>query len=148
MHHAILLAAALAAPAAAQRSAVEYFAATVRPDSTPRPFSDAVRVGDVLYLSGQIGARADGTLPDGIEAQAKQMMDNIAASLARRSLGWGDVFQCLVMLDDMADWPAFNRVYAPYFPADKLPARSAFGADGLALGAKVEMECRAFMPAR
>lgn len=115
---------------------------------SPRPFSEAVQVGDILYLSGQIGIRDDGTLPDGTEAQSRQMMDNIGATLKKRGLGWNDVFQCLVMLDDMADWPAFNRIYVPYFTPGKLPARSAFGTDGLALGAKVEMECKAYAGAR
>ena len=133
----------LAEPVLAQRSSVEYLAAPPRGD-TPRPFSEAVRVGDILYLSGQIGIRPDGTLPEGMEAQARQMMENIGATLTKQKLGWGDVFQCLVMLEDMADWPTFNQVYVPYFPAGKLPARSAFGADGLALGAKVEMECKAY----
>lgn len=138
-----LIGLAVAAPGAAQAPAVTYIPAPARGD-TPRPFSEAVRVGDILYLSGQIGIRPDGTLPEGMAAQARQMMDNVGATLARQKLGWGDVFQCLVMLEDMADWPAFNSVYVPYFPADKLPARSAFGADGLALGAKVEMECKAY----
>lgn len=124
-----------------------YFPAPARGDS-PRPFSEAVQVGDVLYLSGQIGLRDDGTLAKGIEAQSRQMMSNIGATLKKRGLGWGDVFHCLVMLDDMADWPPFNSVYVPYFPAGKLPARSALGADGLALGAKVEMECKAYMGGR
>lgn len=121
-----------------------YFPAPARGD-TPRPFSEAVQVENVLYLSGQIGIRDDGSLPEGIEAQSRQMMDNIGRTLKQRGLGWGDVFQCLVMLDDMADWPAFNRVYVPYFTPGKLPARSAFGADGLALSAKVEMECKAYV---
>lgn len=124
-------------------AAPTYFPAPTRGDM-PRPFSEAVQVGDILYLSGQIGIRDDGALPDGIEAQSRQMMDNIGATLKKRGLGWDDVFQCLVMLEDMADWPAFNRVYVPYFTPGKLPARSAFGADGLALGAKVEMECKAY----
>lgn len=141
---ATLLALTLAGTASA-RPPVEHFAAPARGD-TPRPFSEAVRVGDILYLSGQIGLRADGTLPETFEGQARQMMENIGATLTRAGLGWGNVFQCLVMLEDMADWPAFNAVYVPYFPAGKLPARSAFGADGLALGAKIEMECRAFAP--
>lgn len=140
---ALLIPLALATPAPAQRPAVEHIPAPARGD-TPRPFSEAVRAGDILYLSGQIGVRPDGTLPDGMEAQARQMMDNIGATLAKQRLGWGDVIQCLVMLEDMADWPAFNQVYVPYFPAGKLPARSAFGADGLALGARVEMECKAY----
>ena len=124
-----------------------YFPAPARGDS-PRPFSEAVQVGDVLYLSGQIGIRDDGTLPDGIGAQSRQMMSNIGATLKKRGIGWGDVFHCIVMLDDMADWPAFNSVYVPYFPAGKLPARSALGADGLALSARVEMECKAYIGSR
>ncbi|MBS0502405.1 MAG: RidA family protein [Proteobacteria bacterium] len=120
---------------------VQYFPV---PGNTERPFSEAVRVGDTLYLSGQLGIRADGALPDGFEAQAKQMMENIGATLARQRLGWGDVFHCTVMLDDMADWPAFNAIYVPYFPKGRLPARSALGADGLALGARIEMECQAY----
>ena len=105
------------------------------------PFSDAVRVGDTLYLSGEIGRRADGTLPPGIDAQARQTMDNIGAKLKAQRLGWGDVVKCTVMLDNMADWPAFNKIYVTYFTEGKFPARSAFGADRLALGALVEVEC-------
>ena len=126
--------------ASAAAAPAEYFPV---PDRSDRPFSEAVRVGDILFLSGQLGTKADGTLPDGFEAQAKQMMDNIGATLGRQRLGWGDVFHCTVMLDDMADWPAFNKIYVPYFPKGRLPARSALGADGLALGAKIEMECQA-----
>src|SRR5436190_23115818 len=108
------------------------------------PFSEAVRVGDMLYLSGQIGIASDGKLPAGIEAQARQAMDNIGEVLKRQGLGFGDIVKCTVMLDNMADWPAFNQVYVTYFPDGKYPARSAFGADGLALGALVEVECIAY----
>ncbi|HEU4958129.1 MAG TPA: RidA family protein [Sphingomicrobium sp.] len=112
------------------------------------PFSEAVRVGDMLYLSGQIGNKPDGKLPAGIEAQARQTMDNIGAVLKRSNLGFGDVVKCTVMLDNMADWPAFNNVYVTYFPDGKFPARSAFGADGLALGALLEVECWAYVSKR
>ena len=71
-------------------------------------------------------------------------MDNIGAVLKRPDLGFGDVVKCTVMLDNMADWPAFNKVYVTYFPDGKFPARSAFGADGLALGALLEVECWAY----
>ena len=98
----------------------------------------------MLYLSGQLGNKPDGTLPQGIEAQARQTMDNIGAVLKRSNLDFGDVVKCTVMLDNMADWPAFNRVYVTYFPDGKFPARSAFGADGLALGALLEVECWAY----
>lgn len=112
------------------------------------PFSAAVQVGDVLYLSGQIGALADGSLPDGIEAQARQAMANLGAVLAEAGLGFGDVFHCLVMLADMDEWQAFNRVYLEHFDPERLPARSAFAAAGLALGARVEIECKAYAGGR
>ena len=108
------------------------------------PFSSAVRVGDLLLLSGQLGIGADGKLPAGMEAQARQTMENIGAVLKGQGLGFGDLVKCTVMLDDMADWPAFNKVYVTYFPDGKYPARSAFGADGLALGALLEVECIAY----
>jgi reactive intermediate/imine deaminase len=108
------------------------------------PFSEAVRVGDVVFLSGQIGIRP-GTrelAPGGIAAEAKQTMENIRATLSGIGLGMGDLVKCTVMLDDMAEWGAFNEVYATFFDG-RYPARSAFGADGLAMGAKVEVECLA-----
>jgi len=147
----LLLGACVRAPSDA-RPAVEHFpvegptAAAARAGGFRLPFSAAVRVGDVLYLSGQIGTRADGSLAEGIEAQARQTMDNIGAVLGQAGLGWRDVFRCLVMLDDMAQWQAFNRVYVTYFDPASLPARSALGADGLALGALVEVECQAYAP--
>ena len=120
----------------------EYFAAPTL-NGRPAPFSTAVRVGDVLYLSGQIGIGPDGKLPDTFEGQARQTMENIGGVLKARGLGFGDVFKCTVMIADMKNWPAFNAVYVPYFPAGRLPARSAFGANGLALGAQLEVECMA-----
>ena len=118
---------------------VQYF-----PADPGAPFSTATRVGDVVYLSGQIGIGPDGKLPDGFDAQAKQTMENVGAALKRVGLGWGDVFKCTVMIADMKNWPAFNAIYVPYFPAGKLPARSAFGANGLARGAALELECWAY----
>ena len=111
------------------------------------PFASAVRVGDMLYLSGQIGNRPDGTLPEGIEAQSRQVMDNIGAVLKSAGLGFGDVVKCTVMIDDIKQWGDFNKVYVTYFPDGKFPARSAFGADGLAMGALIEVECWAHAPA-
>jgi 2-iminobutanoate/2-iminopropanoate deaminase len=110
----------------------------------PLPFSEAVRVGDILYLSGQLGRGPDGKLPEGIEAQTKQTLDNIGATLKSAGLGYGDVFHCTAMLADMKLWGEFNKVYVTYFPEGKRPARSAFGTSGLALGALVELECQAY----
>jgi 2-iminobutanoate/2-iminopropanoate deaminase len=108
------------------------------------PFSSAVRAGDTVYLSGALGITPDGKLADGMEAQARLAMDNLGAALKSAGLGWGDVAKCTVMLDNMADWPAFNKVYVTYFPDGIFPARSAFGAVGLALGALLEVECVAY----
>lgn len=146
MRALITIAALLAsAPAAAQRGRppVEHYGAP-QLGGQPLPFSNAVRVGDVLYLSGQIGIGPNGRLPDGIEAQSRQTMENIGAILRSAGRGWDDVFHCTAMLDNMADWPAFNRVYVTYFRPGRLPARSALGADGLALGALIEVECQAY----
>jgi 2-iminobutanoate/2-iminopropanoate deaminase len=107
------------------------------------PFSAAVRVGDVLYLSGQIGTLADGTLPAAFDEQARQTMSNIGAVLQQAGLGFDDVFKCTVMLSDMSRWEDFNKIYVTYFKADRLPARSAIGASGLARGALLEVECLA-----
>ncbi len=110
------------------------------------PFSDAVRVGDTFYLSGALG-NIPGKMqlvPGGMEAEARQMFQNIARTLEQNGLSFDDVFKCLVMLADMSEWPAFNKVYVEYFKADRLPARSAFGAHALALGARVEMEVTAY----
>ncbi|GAA2874586.1 reactive intermediate/imine deaminase [Aminobacter niigataensis] len=114
------------------------------------PFSQAVRVGDVLYLSGALGNRP-GTLelvPGGMEAEARQTMENIKAVLEENGLGMADIFKCTVMLADMSRWAEFNKVYVGYFDPDRLPARSAFGANGLALGALVELECCACIGTR
>jgi 2-iminobutanoate/2-iminopropanoate deaminase len=110
------------------------------------PFSDAVRVGDVLYLSGALGNVPGKTelVGGGIEAQTRAMMENIARVLNANGLSFDDVFKCLVMMKDMSEWPAFNKIYVDYFKPDRLPARSAFGASALALGAAVEMECWAY----
>jgi reactive intermediate/imine deaminase len=110
------------------------------------PFSQAVRVGDVFYLSGCLG-NVPGKMelvPGGIEAETRQTMENIRAVLTANGLDFDAVFKCTVMLADMSEWAAFNKIYLSYFKADRLPARSAFGANGLALGARVELECCAY----
>ena len=125
------------------RPAVEHYS-TPPVNGQALPFSDAVRVGDTLSLSGQLGIGADRKLPEGIEAQTKQALDNVGAILKRAGLGYADVFHCTAMLSDMKLWPAFNKVYVTYFPEGKRPARSAFGASGLALGGLIELECQAY----
>ena len=110
------------------------------------PFSESARVGDLLFLAGQIGEDKDGNLvPGGIKAEAGQMMLNIKAALARRGLAMEHVVKCTVFLADIAEWGAFNEVYKKHF-SHPYPARSALGASGLAVNARVEMECIAGYP--
>jgi reactive intermediate/imine deaminase len=110
----------------------------------PYPFSSAVRTGNLLFVSGQIGTQiVDGKpvlVTGGLEAETKQTLDNIKAIVERAGTSMARVVKCTLMLADMRDWPAVNQIYATYFPGPK-PARSAFGATGLALNARVEIEC-------
>ncbi len=107
------------------------------------PFCEAVRVGDLLFLSGEIGRDASNQLvPGGIAAETRATLENIRATLERHGSSMDKVIRITVMLADMADWKAMNEVYVTFFPK-QLPARSAFGCSGLALGGSVEMECTA-----
>lgn len=106
------------------------------------PFSEAVSYGGVLYLSGDIGTDASGNLvAGGIGPESRQTMENIKATLGRHGLGMGDIVKCTVFLADIAEWPSFNEIYAGYFERGRYPARSALAASGLAMGARVELEC-------
>jgi len=105
------------------------------------PFSPAVRVGDILYLAGQIGTDSTGAVvKGGIEAETRQTMRNIADVLQKTGSSMDRVVKCTAFLADMKEWPAMNGVYATFFPTNK-PARSALGATALALNARVEIEC-------
>lgn len=121
-------------------SSVEYFPV---PGSRPLPFAEAVRVGDMLYLSGQLGTDSTGKLvPGGIGPETRQALTNIADVLARHGSSMERVVKCTVMLADIREWGAMNEVYVEFFPQHR-PARSAFGTTGLALGARLEVECLA-----
>jgi 2-iminobutanoate/2-iminopropanoate deaminase len=114
---------------------------------TNLPFSEAVVVGDTVHFSGQLG-NLPGTLklaPGGMAAEAKQTMENIKTSAQAHGLQMSDLVKCTVMLADMSEWAAFNEIYRTYFTS-KYPARSAFGTNGLALGARVEVECIGVVP--
>ncbi|AHG22333.2 endoribonuclease L-PSP [Chania multitudinisentens RB-25] len=109
------------------------------------PFSDGVKVGNILFLSGEIASekQADNSfkvIPGGIKAETKKIFENIQSSLAAKGYEMKDIVKCTVMLADMSEWAEFNEVYKTFF-SKPYPARSAFGVNGLALGAKAEVEC-------
>lgn len=106
------------------------------------PFSEAVRVGSMLYVSGQVG-NVPGTfelVPGGIAAETRQALENIEAILERNGSNMSRVVKCTVFLADIDEWPGMNEVYRTFFSNDP-PARSELGAAGLAIGARVEIEC-------
>ena len=104
-----------------------------------------MRVGDVLYLSGMVGDDDNGTLvPGGIEAETRQALENIRDELELRGSSLDRVVRCLVMMADIGEWERMNEVYITFFPRHR-PARSAMGANGLVLGARVEIECMALV---
>jgi 2-iminobutanoate/2-iminopropanoate deaminase len=120
------------------------------PTKNTLPFSAAVRVGNVLYVSGQMGTDESlKIVSGGIEAETRQTLANMKAILERHGSSLDRVVKCQVMMADMSEWPAMNAVYVQHF-TKHLPARSAFGAAALALGGRVEIECMATVdePAR
>ena len=119
-----------------QQAEIQYYGS-----SPNRPFSNAVRVGNTVYLSGQIGRG------EGIEAQTRASLESIKTRVEEVGGTMDDVVKCLVMLADMADFSGMNSVYTTYFTKHR-PARSAFGASGLAANARVEIECIAVLGAR
>ena len=108
------------------------------------PFSDATVVNGIIYLSGSIGTLPDGSVVSGgIVAETRQTMMNIKNRLEKMGGSMDDIFKCTCMLADIEDWPLMSQEYKKFFNPDKLPARSAFAGSGLALGAKLEIECMA-----
>lgn len=132
------------AESAAQKPAVSepvFIKAASGPD---RPFSPAVRANGFLILSGQIGTDSTGNLvAGGIKPEAKQTMENIKRVLEQNGSSMDRVVKCTVFLADMKEWGTVNEIYVTYFDPARRPARSALGANGLALGSQVEIECLA-----
>lgn len=121
---------------------VEYFTSEQMKDL---PFSEAVCVGKMLYLSGMIGLEGPmKVIPGGITAETRQAMENIKATLERYGSSLDDVIKVTVMMADISEWAEMNKVYVTYF-AQNLPARSAMGVNGLVFGARVEIECIAVL---
>ncbi|MDE0155765.1 MAG: Rid family detoxifying hydrolase [Gammaproteobacteria bacterium] len=132
----------MAAPLSADEAASAEYLNSGKVFPTGIPLSEAVRVGDTLYLSGQVGI-VPGTMnlaPGGMEGETRQTMENIKTTLEANGYSMNDLVKCLVMLADISQWSTFNDVYKTYFD-EPYPARSAFGANGLAIGAQVEVEC-------
>jgi reactive intermediate/imine deaminase len=118
---------------------LEYFST---PKAAPLPFSDAVRVGNLIYVSGQLGTDENLKLaPGGVLAETNRALENISAILKRSGSSLEHVVKCTVMLADISEWDAMNTVYTTFFPKNRLPARCAFAGTGLAFGARIEIDC-------
>ena len=107
------------------------------------PYSQAVRVGDMLYLSGVIGSKPGepGLVAGGIKPETRQAMENVKTLLETYGSSLDEVVKCMCMLGDIADYSDMNEVYKKFFPENR-PARSTFAVD-LPIGAKIEIECMA-----
>jgi len=130
-------------PPAAHGAEAEYY-------STPQsklPFSEAVRAGDFLYVSGQIGTSKETDPAAAFKAASHSAMDAISKILQAHGSSLDHVVQCTVMLADMKQWPTFNEVYATYFKPGHMPARNAFGVTALAFDAPLEVACFSYEPA-
>jgi len=115
-------------------------------DGTPLPLSKAIRAGDFVFLSGQLGMDEQGRVAEGIEAQTEQCLRNIRVLLALGGVGLDAVVKATVWLTDVADFPVFNRVYGAAF-GDAPPVRSTVVSQLVLAGAKVEIEVIAYAPA-
>ena len=142
MHRLLILAVAAATVSACGGEKRSFDRDPSLPDSLP--FSSAVVVGDTIYLSGEIGRKPGGTsiVEGGVGAETRQIFENYKTTLARVGADLSDIVKCTVFLDDMSKFAEMNEAYAEFFPGDK-PARSTLGADGLAVGAGLEIECLA-----
>ena len=139
---AIIAAAATATPAAAQQPTKQVINA---PNARPGVLSTAVKVGDIIFLSGALGTKpGGGGLADGgIEGQTRQALENIKTSVTLAGGTMADIAKCTVFLADVKDFQAMNGVYREFFPTDP-PARTTVGVAGLVLpGALIEIECTA-----
>jgi len=117
------------------------FHKTHEPKKISAPFSDAVQVGNLYFLSGQVGMnhKTRKLVDGGIESETKQTLENIKAVLAHHEMVMNNVVKCTVILSDINDFAVFNDIYKEYFP--NKPARTTFAAKDLAIGAKIEIEC-------
>ncbi len=143
---ALTLALAVIASLPAQEktgSTPEYFPSATSPTA---PYSAAVRLGDTLYVSGQLGTvPGKGLVPGGIEAETRQTLENIKAILERHGSSLDQVAKCTVFLADIKDFPTFNAIYREYFKnASALPARTTV-ASSLVIGARIEIDCIAYV---
>ena len=122
---------------------VEYFVSETSKELN-FPFSDAAIVGNIIYVSGQIGSKP-GTrevVEGGISAETTQTLNNIKMVLNDLGSNSDKIFKCLCMLEDINDYNEMNKAYTTFFNSrDNLPSRSTFAGSGLALGAKIEIEC-------
>jgi reactive intermediate/imine deaminase len=137
-----LMVAFLAASTACARQTAAVDPVFIQPDGPPaNPFSPAVRVGNLVFVSGTLGTKPDGSLvPGGIEAETRQVLENIKKTLSAAGLGMDRLVRCQAFLADLKEWPAMNAIYRSYFPNGKFPARAAVQST-LLFGARVELEC-------
>ena len=121
---------------------IEHFTST-ESEKLGFPFSDATIVNNIIYVSGQVGNFPGTTelISGGIGSETTQALNNIKLILDQAGSSSDNIFKCLCMLADINDYPEMNSAYRMFFDENKKPSRSTFAGSGLALGAKIEIEC-------
>lgn len=111
------------------------------------PLSPAVRAGDMVYVSGQVPVKPDGSMESGnIEAQTRQVLENVKAALALAGATMDQVVKTTVWIEDARDFSGMNKIYGSFFPSEP-PARTTVESR-LMLDIKVEIEAVAYSPVR
>ncbi len=136
----------IAGPAVRPLAAQQPVKAEFNEPSTSGTLSRSVKVGQTIYLAGVLGTKDGGLVPGGIVPETKQAMTNMTGVLQRAGATIDDVVQCTIFVADMKDVPAMNEAYIPFF-AKHRPARTALAASGLALDARIEIQCVAVVGA-
>lgn len=118
--------------------------AAIHTDSAPAaigPYSQAIRAGDFVFCSGQIGLDPDGgtMVEGGVEAQTRQVLDNLGAVLHAAGLDWANVVKTTIFLSDLGDFQRVNAIYANRF-GEVAPARATVEVSRLPKGALVEID--------
>ncbi len=130
----VLFLAVAIAPAAAQRKYHNL------PGAAPtRPYSDAVQVGDTLYLAGKLGQDKSNQFPKEFPDEVRQCLNNLGEVLKTAGFDFGDVVKVTVFMTDLTQFDAMNKVYLDFFKSDR-PGRSTVGVAGLVRGARIEIE--------
>ena len=121
----------------------------INTDQAPKvvgPYSQAIKIGDFLFCSGQIGInpKTNTLIEGGVEKEAEQTLKNLSVVLNAGGLGFKNVVRCDIFIKNIADFIKVNEIYGKYFSSDPKPARQTVEVSNLPKGALIEISCIAY----